>query len=306
MIDNTKHIRQIVDLNLDQGYVDVEPGIVLDHLNAALKKHQVRFPVDVSTAAQATIGGMAGNNSCGSRSIAYGNMVHNVLGIEAWLASGQSHWFGPMSKAQGRPLEVGQFVADLATRLQPEIEEKWPKVMRRVAGYNLDIFNNQSERPYTSDGQVNLAHLLVGSEGSLSVYKKLRLKLAELPRHKTLGVVNFASFYDAMDSAQHIVKLGPCAVELVDRTMIDLSRNNPAFRSVIETALVNPQGRTPEAIWLVEFAGSDLASLERKVKDLVALMSDLGQPDSVVEMLHPEMQKNLWEVRKAGLNIMMS
>jgi len=306
VIDNTKHIRQIVDLNLDQGYVDVEPGIVLDHLNAALKKHQVWFPVDVSTAAQATIGGMAGNNSCGSRSIAYGNMVHNVLGIEAWLASGQSHWFGPMSKAQGRPLEIGQFVADLATRLQPEIEEKWPKVMRRVAGYNLDIFNNQSERPYTSDGQVNLAHLLVGSEGSLSVYKKLRLKLAELPRHKTLGVVNFASFYDAMDSAQHIVKLGPCAVELVDRTMIDLSRNNPAFRSVIETALVNPQGKTPEAILLVEFAGSDLASLERKVKDLVALMSDLGQPDSVVEMLHPEMQKNLWEVRKAGLNIMMS
>ncbi len=306
VIDNTKYFRNILDVNLEQGYVDVQPGIVLDHLNTALKKHQLWYPVDVSTAAQATIGGMAGNNSCGSRSIAYGNMVHNVLGIDAWLADGQVASFGLMKEAQGKALQLGQFVQSLAHLHQAEIEEKWPKVMRRVAGYNLDIFNNQSERPYTQDGQVNLAHLLVGAEGSLAYYKQLRLKLSPLPKHKTLGVVNFTSFYEAMDSAQHIVKLLPSAVELVDRTMIDLSRNNPAFKSVIETALIDVNGKTPEAILLVEFSGEELAPLEKKVKDLVSLMADLGHPNCVVEMIHAETQKNLWEVRKAGLNIMMS
>ncbi|MEY3523769.1 MAG: hypothetical protein RIT33_1186, partial [Pseudomonadota bacterium] len=306
VIDNTKYFRNILDINLEQGYVDVQPGIVLDHLNAALKKHQLWYPVDVSTAAQATIGGMAGNNSCGSRSIAYGNMVHNVLGVDAWLADGQEASFGLMKNATGKALELGQFVQSLAHQHQAEIEAKWPKVMRRVAGYNLDIFNNQSERPYTQDGQVNLAHLLVGSEGSLAYYKQLRLALSPLPKHKTLGVVNFTSFYEAMDSAQHIVKLKPSAVELVDRTMIDLSRSNPAFKSVIETALIDVAGKTPEAILLVEFSGEELAPLEKKVKDLVSLMADLGHPGCVVEMLHAESQKNLWEVRKAGLNIMMS
>ena len=306
VIDNTKYFRNILEVNPDQAYVDVQPGIVLDHLNAALKKHQLWYPVDVSTAAQATIGGMAGNNSCGSRSIAYGNMVHNVMGIDAWLADGQVASFGLMKDAQGKALQLGQFVQSLAHLHQAEIEEKWPKVMRRVAGYNLDIFNNQSERPYTQDGQVNLAHLLVGAEGSLAYYKQLRLKLSPLPKHKTLGVVNFSSFYEAMDSAQHIVKLLPSAVELVDRTMIDLSRNNPAFKSVIETALIDVNGKTPEAILLVEFSGEELAPLEKKVKDLVSLMADLGHPGCVVEMIQAEAQKNLWEVRKAGLNIMMS
>ena len=306
VIDNSKHFRKLLEINLDQHYVDVEPGMVLDHLNAALKKHQVWHPVDVSTAAQATLGGMAGNNSCGSRSIAYGNMVHNVLGIDAWLADGQTASFGLMHEAQGKARELGLFVEALAHQHRAVIEEKWPKVMRRVAGYNLDIFHNQSERPYTDNGQVNLAHLLVGSEGTLAYFKKLRLKLAPLPKHKTLGVVNFSSFYQAMDSAQHIVKLGPCAVELVDRTMIDLARNNPAFRSTIETALIDKHAPTPEAILLVEFAGDTLEPLTHKVSDLATLMADLGLPGSVVPMLEPELQKNLWEVRKAGLNIMMS
>ena len=280
--------------------------MVLDTLNAQLKKHQIWFPVDVSTAGQATIGGMAGNNSCGSRSIAYGNMVHNVLGIDAWLADGQLTQFGLMQDAKGKALELGQFVQSLAVQHQAEIEAMWPKVMRRVAGYNLDIFNNQSERPYTNDGKVNLSHLLVGSEGTLAYFNKLKLQLAPLPKHKTLGVVNFTSFYKAMDSAQHIVKLGPSAVELVDRTMLDLSRSNPAFKSTIETALIDQGGKSPEAILLVEFSGDELAPLEKKVKELGELMADLGLPGSVVEMLDPSTQKNLWEVRKAGLNIMMS
>ena len=306
VIDNTKYFRNVLDLNLDKGYVEVEPGIVLDHLNGSLKQHGLWYPVDVSTAGQATIGGMAGNNSCGSRSIAYGNMVHNVLGIDAWLADGRIANFSDYAISTGAAKRLGDFVKNLATTLQPEIEAHFPKVLRRVAGYNLDIFHPQSELPYTKDGSVNLAHLLVGSEGTLGYFKSLKLKLAPLPQHKVLGIVNFASFYKAMDSAQHIVKLGPTAVELVDRTMIDLARSNPSFKKTIETALIDHTAQTPEAILLVEFSGESHAPLLEKLKALQELVSDLGLPGSVVPMPDASLQKNLWEVRKAGLNIMMS
>ncbi|MBU3583355.1 FAD-binding protein [Polynucleobacter sp. 15G-AUS-farblos] len=306
VIDNSKYFRNILDLNVDQGYVEVEPGIVLDHLNAQLKQHGLWYPVDVSTGGQATIGGMAGNNSCGSRSIAYGNMVHNVLGIDAWLANGQIGQFANYANSSGVAKQLGDYVKSLANTLQPEIEERFPKVLRRVAGYNLDIFHPQSELPYTQDGSVNLAHLLVGSEGTLAYFKSLKLKLSPLAGHKVLGIVNFASFYKAMDSAQHIVKLGPTAVELVDRTMIDLARSNPSFKKTIETALIDPRAQTPEAILLVEFSGESQAPLLEKLKALQELMGDLGLPGTVVSMPDASLQKNLWEVRKAGLNIMMS
>jgi FAD/FMN-containing dehydrogenase/Fe-S oxidoreductase len=306
VIDNSKYFRNILDLNLDQGYVEVEPGMVLDHLNAQLKQHGLWFPVDVSTGGQATIGGMAGNNSCGSRSIAYGNMVHNVLGIDAWLANGQIGQFANYANSSGVAKQLGDFVKGLANHLQPEIEARFPKVLRRVAGYNLDIFQPQSELPYTQDGSVNLSHLLVGSEGTLAYFKSLKLRLSPLAGHKVLGIVNFASFYKAMDSAQHIVKLGPTAVELVDRTMIDLARSNPSFKKTIETALINSKEQTPEAILLVEFSGETQAPLLEKLKALEELMGDLGLPGIVVPMPDASLQKNLWEVRKAGLNIMMS
>ena len=302
VIDTSKHLRKVLAVDADSHTARVEPGLVLDHLNAALKPHGLWYPVDVSTSAQATLGGMAGNNSCGSRSIAYGNMVHNVLGARAWLSDGTDVTFGPVTGLSGRGAQIAGFVRELATTHRAEIEERWPKVLRRVAGYNLDIFNNQNERPYTSDGSVNLAHLLVGSEGTLAFTRELTLKLAPLPRAKVLGVVNFTSFHAAMNAAQHIVTLGPSAVELVDRIMIELSLSNPAFRPTIETALIGK----PDAILLVEFSGDDKAALTRKLANLCALMGDLGLPGSVVEMVDDAPQKNLWEVRKAGLNIMMS
>ena len=302
VIDNSKHFRRVLDVDLNARTATVEPGLVLDHLNAQIKPHGLWFPVDVSTSAQATLGGMAGNNSCGSRSIAYGNMVHNVLGASAWLSDGSLVDFGPVAGLQGHAAAIASFVRGLAAQHRAEIEARWPKVMRRVAGYNLDIFDNQSERPYTDDGSVNLAHLLIGAEGTLAYTKSLTLQLAELPRAKVLGVVNFPTFRAAMDAAQHIVKLGPTAVELVDRTMIELSLANPAFRATVEAALIGK----PAAILLVEFSGDDKAALLPKLRDLVALMGDLGLPGSVVQMSDDAPQKNLWEVRKAGLSIMMS
>ncbi|WP_300555002.1 FAD-binding and (Fe-S)-binding domain-containing protein [Limnohabitans sp. Rim8] len=314
VIDHSKHMRKIMSVDAEQRTATVEPGLVLDHLNAALKTHGLWYPVDVSTSAQATLGGMAGNNSCGSRSIAYGNMVHNVLGARAWLADGSLLDFGAYEQAQGRVRQIGDFVRDLALQHASEIDAQWPKVLRRVAGYNLDIFRNQNERPYTADGSVNLAHLLIGSEGTLALTRSLTLRLAEVPRAKVLGVVNFPSFYQAMDAAQHIVKLGQgmpvgqlSAVELVDRTMIELSLQNPAFAPTIRTALSpHINGGMPEAVLLVEFSGPSKGDIAHKIKELVELMGDLGLPGSVVEMVEDAPQKNLWEVRKAGLNIMMS
>jgi len=302
VVDTTKHFRRVLDVDVAARRATVEPGIVLDHLNAQLKRHGLWYPVDVSTSAQATLGGMAGNNSCGSRSIAYGNMVHNVAGASAWLADGSVLDFGPMAGLSGRARELGEFVRGLAERHRAEIEAHWPKVMRRVAGYNLDIFHPQSERPYTGDGSVNLAHLLIGAEGTLAFTRSLTLQLSELPRGKVLGIVNVPTFRAAMDAAQHIVKLGPTAVELVDRIMIELSLENPAFRPTIESALI---GR-PAAVLLVEFSGEDKSTLRARLKDLDALMGDLGLPGSVVSMTDEAAQKALWEVRKAGLNIMMS
>jgi FAD/FMN-containing dehydrogenase/Fe-S oxidoreductase len=302
VIDNSKYLRAVRNLDTANRRVTVQPGMVLDDLNAKLAPHGLWYPVDISTSAQATLGGMAGNNSCGSRSIAYGNMVHNVAGISAWLADGTLLEFGPVATLGARARAIADFVSGLARQLAPDIAARWPKVMRRVGGYNLDIFDNQSERPYTPDGSVNLAHLLVGSEGTLAYTREITLALSPLPGAKALGVVNFATMHDAMDSAQHIVKLAPTAVELVDRIMVDLSLANPAFRPVIETALI---GR-PAAILLVEFAGEDAGGLGRKLDELDALMADLGMPGSVIKIVDDQAQKRLWEVRKAGLNIMMS
>ena len=193
-------------------------------------------------------------------------------------------------------------LAAIGARERAEIERNVPKVLRRVGGYNIDVFNPQSERPYTADGEVNYAQLLVGSEGTLAWTRGLTLKLAPLPAHRVLGVVNFPSLFKAMECAQHIVKLGPAAVELVDRTMIGLARDNPAFRAVIDRALVGE----PDAILLVEFIGESRDGPIVRLRDLVALMGELGLPGSVVEMTDAAAQRALWDVRKAGLNIMMS
>jgi FAD/FMN-containing dehydrogenase/Fe-S oxidoreductase len=297
VIDHSKHLNEVTELDPARATVTVQPGMVLDRLNALLRLYGLWFPVDVSTSAQATIGGMAGNNSCGSRSIRYGNMVHNVAAIDARLADGTEFRFGPSDEIAAGPVGYRALAAKLHAIVRREADEiaaRWPQVLRRVQGYNIDMV--QPHLPH------NLAHLLVGSEGTLAYSKRLTLKLAPIPRHKTLGVCHFPTFYRAMESAQHIVKLDPDAVELVDRTMIDLARANRAFEPVVRRFV---QGE-PAAILLVEFAGDDQAAQVAKLKRLVELMGDLGLPGSVIEITDGKLQKDVWEVRKAGLNIMMS
>jgi FAD/FMN-containing dehydrogenase len=166
VIDHSKCLNRIVSLDKEAMTVTVEPGVVLDQLNAWLAPHGLWFPVDVSTSAQATLGGMAGNNSCGSRSIAYGNMVHNVHAIDALLSDGTHARFGPESEmhSAGPPLRrLLDKLRAIGAREHDEIERRVPTQLRRVGGYNVDVFHPQSARPYTADGSVNFAHLLVGS-----------------------------------------------------------------------------------------------------------------------------------------------
>jgi Fe-S oxidoreductase len=192
--------------------------------------------------------------------------------------------------------ELAAKAAALYDRERDEILARTPKTARNVAGYNLSRLTPQASR------LPNLASLLVGSEGTLAWFERIHLKLAPLPKYKALGVAHFPRFYDAMDAAQHIVKLGPCAVELVDRTMLDLALGNPAFAPVIRKFVKGE----PDAILLVEFAGDERAPQEAGVARLAELMGDLGFADAVVPILEPAQQASLWNVRKAGLNIMMS
>ncbi len=297
VIDFSRHLNQVLEFDREARTVWVQPGIVLDHLNAWLKPHGLWYPVDVSTSAQATIGGMTGNNSCGSRSICYGNMVDNVLAVEAITAAGDAFTFDQSTPTHPVYRDLVDRVQAIVRRELEEIEHRYPNVLRNVAGYNL----NRLTQP-----GFNMAHLLVGSEGTLAFSRRIKLKLSPLPAHKTLGVCHFPTFRQAMDAAQHIVRLGPVAVEAVDRTMIELARSNPAFKSTVDRFLVGE----PDAILLVEFAGDgspgNQAENLRRLKALSDVMSDIGLPGAVVEVPDAKLQKDIWEVRKAGLNIMMS
>jgi FAD/FMN-containing dehydrogenase/Fe-S oxidoreductase len=296
VIDVSVHLRRLVDIDVSARYAVVEPGIVLDHLNGLLAASNLMFPVDVSTASRATLGGMAGNNSCGARSIRYGTMRDNVQAIDAIMINGERMTFGPLAGANDQSPLVRSLLA-LGQREAQEIRQRFPLLQCRVGGYNIDaLISDKRER------DVNLAQILVGSEGTLAFSERIHLNLHPLPPHKVLGVCHFPNFYAAMDMTQHLVKLGPSAVELVDRTMIDLAREIPMFRATVDRCV---EGE-PEALLLVEFSGDDSRAVLDGLKDLVQCMGDLGFPDAVVEAVDPGFQKAIWEVRKAGLNIMMS
>jgi FAD/FMN-containing dehydrogenase/Fe-S oxidoreductase len=309
VIDVSKHLNRVVSLDVANRTCVVEPGIVLDDLNRQLRKHGLWFPVDVSTASRATIGGMAGNNSCGGRSLRYGTMRDNTRAIDAALADGSVLHFGEVARdlsgadSSAGGLALFRDMLDLGEREAAEIAEKFPKVQRRVGGYNLDALVPRNTPN-------NLAHLLVGSEGTLAFTTQVHLKLWPIIRNKVLGVCHFGSFYEAMDAAQHLVKLGPIAVELVDRTMLALGRDIAMFEPIIGAAVRGD----PDAALIVEFAEEDQAENIRRLRALGELMSDLGfdwdnpprKWGGVVEITDASLQTAIAEFRAAGLNVMMS
>src|ERR1043165_3980200 len=309
VVDFSKHLNRLVSLDVEKRTCVVEPGIVLDDLNRQLKKHGLWFPVDVSTASRATIGGMAGNNSCGGRSLRYGTMRDNTISLDAALADGTRLHFGEVSRDLSgvNMLDTGvalfRDMLALGEREAAEISEKFPKVQRRVGGYNLDALVPRNTPN-------NMAHLLVGSEGTLAFTTQVELKLWPVIRNKVLGVCHFGSFYEAMDAAQHLVKLKPIAVELVDRTMIALGRDIAMFRPVIDATVRGD----PDALLIVEFAEQDQADNLGKLKQLSELMGDLGfgwnNPQrkwgGVVDVVAPAGQTAIADFRTSGLTGMTS
>src|SRR5512135_689812 len=223
VVDCSKYLTRILDLDAKRARCTVEPGIVLDDLNRQLKPQGLWFPVDISTSSRATIGGMAGNNSCGGRSLRYGTMRDNVLAIEAVLADGTlAHFCRISGNLADVPAPLRPLAKDLlaiGAREAGEVAARFPKVQRRVGGYNLDAL-------VPSRNDINLAHVLVGGEGTLAFSTRIELKLSPLLGRRAVGACHFGSFREAMNSAQHIVTLGPIAVELIDRTMLGLARDN--------------------------------------------------------------------------------
>jgi FAD/FMN-containing dehydrogenase/Fe-S oxidoreductase len=308
VIDCSKYLDHILDLDVVTRRCVVEPGIVLDELNRQLRPHGLWFPVDISTASRATIGGMVGNNSCGARSLRYGNTRENVIAIDVILADGTSAHFGSVAPdlsdiAESSPLKpLARDLLAIGAREADAVQANFPQVQRRVGGYNLDALT-----PGRND--LNLAHILVGSEGTLGFSTKIELRLSPTLGRRAVGAVHFGSFHAAMDAAQHIVKLGPIAVELIDRTMLDLARDIPMFQPTIQTVVRGD----PEAILFVEFA-EDQSENFRRLMRLGELIGDLGLSwgntgatwGGVIEVLDPKLQTAITEVRTAGLNIMMS
>src|SRR6266705_2300390 len=305
VIDCAKHLTRVLELDVPGRRCVVEPGIVLDDLNRALKSHGLWFPVDISTASPATIGGMAANNSCGARSLRYGTMRDNVLSIDAVLADGISAHFGPiasdLSDVPTALRDLAKNLLALGAREAAEIEARFPKVQRRVGGYNLDALLANAP---------NLSHLLVGSEGTLAFSTRIELKLWPLLGRRAVGACHFGGFRQAMEAVRHIVELGPIAVELVDRTMIELARDIAMFRPTLQQFV---RGE-PDAILLVEFGEDDFAENQRRLARLHALMGDLGfgwdkagaRYGGVVDVLEGALQTAIADLRTAGLNVMMS
>ena len=272
VIDNSKFLNKILHFDKEKMICIVEPGIVLDELNRFLKPYKLWFPVDVSTSSRATIGGMAGNNSCGGRSIRYGMMRDNVIGIEAILHDGSTYNFENLELKNlklndGIAPKIISNLLKLALKNKQEILAKFPKVLRRVGGYNIDALlpDAMASRPNGKVGDgINLSHLLVGSEGTLAYSTSVTLKLSPLPAQKIMGICHFPSFYEAMDAAQHIVKLDPIAVELVDDTMLRLARDIDMFKPTVEAVVKG----NPKSLLLVEFAEDNMDENLNRLKKL--------------------------------------
>jgi FAD/FMN-containing dehydrogenase/Fe-S oxidoreductase len=309
VIDCSKYLDRMLELDVAARRCVVEPGIVLDELNRQLRPHGLWFPVDISTSSRATIGGMVGNNSCGARSLRYGNTRENVISVDAVLADGAAAHFGPVAPdlsdlPDNSPLKpLARDLLALGAREADAIQARFPRVQRRVGGYNIDAL-------VPGRNELNLAHILVGSEGTLGFSTRIELKLSPLIGRRAVGACHFGSFRRAMDAAQHIVKLGPIAVELIDRTMLGLAREIAMFQPTVDAVVRGD----PEAILFVEFAEDDAKENFRRLLRLNEVIGDLGTGwdktgtrwGGVVEVLDPKLQSAITEMRTAGLNIMMS
>jgi FAD/FMN-containing dehydrogenase/Fe-S oxidoreductase len=302
VVDTSKHLNAILELNVEERWARVEPGIVLDELNAHLRPHGLRFAPDVSTASRATIGGMIANNSSGARSVIYGKTINHVIELEVALSDGSVVTFGPLAegelarKCAGNTLEARcyQTVAELAATHREEIERRYPKVLRRVGGYNLDDF-----RPGCP---FNLARLIVGSEGTLGVVLSAQLNLVPLPKAKAVMAIQFEHLLESLAATPLILRHGPSAVEVMDKSILDYTRKSAALEALRQSFIDGD----PASLLCVEFYADRAEELPPR---LAALEQDLRARRFGYRYHHAidlAAQARIWSLREAGLGLSMA
>jgi FAD/FMN-containing dehydrogenase/Fe-S oxidoreductase len=304
VIDFTKYMKGVLELNIDQRWVRVQPGIVLDQLNLELARHGLIFAPDPATSSRATIGGMIGNNASGTKSIVYGITRDHVIETRVLLADGTVMECGALSAGEyedrmdasngnKREAEIMGGLKKIIEANRDEIEKRFPKVIRRVQGYNLDSF--------IDGGRWNLSELIVGSEGTLGVVVEAKLNLEPLPKSKVLCTVHFNQLMEAVRTVAPILKHNPSAVEILDHEVVVRARKN-----LTTAPLCGFIEGGPQAILVVEFFGETLDDARSKAEKLVADLKEqkLGYAWPVIT--EPAEQAKVWAVRKNGLGLMLS
>ena len=308
LVDVSKYLTNIINFREDKKEIVVEPGVIQDDLNSYLRMYNLKFAPDTSTSNRAMIGGMIGNNSCGSYSIFYGTTREHVKSIEVILSDGSVVEFKELTekeldnKLSLQTLEgdIYRFVINLLNNSQKVILDAYPDetLIRRNTGYALDELIRK-HRPYNKDGKhFNLASLICGSEGTLGVIVSATLNLVNLPKYKELIVSHFASDDQSLNLVKSLVQLNPSAVEYIDKLTLDASKNNN----------VQQKNRTwidgnPESVLIIEFFSSSLKGLNSKVEKCLAMLYSNGAYSAKV--INKKDRSKVWEVRKAGLGLLM-
>ncbi|MGE3539693.1 MAG: FAD-binding and (Fe-S)-binding domain-containing protein [Candidatus Tectimicrobiota bacterium] len=301
IIDMSNYMHQITELNTEEQWAWVQPGVVQDQLNAYLRPHGFLFGPDTSTSSRATIGGMIGNNSAGARSILYGKTIDHVLEVQVVLSDGSTATFKPVDKSglehkmRGETLEARIYreVRRLAQDNREAVLERYPKILRRVSGYNLDEF--------IGDGPFNVAKMLVGSEGTLAVVTAAKMRIMPSPKATSVLAVHFDDMIAAVEATNAILPFGPSAIEMIDRQIVDAARASHEFAGSMPFV----QGR-PDALLAVEFYGDSAAEAADKVQKLEAQLRKEKWGYAYTQALTAADQGNVWKVRKAGLGLLMS
>jgi FAD/FMN-containing dehydrogenase/Fe-S oxidoreductase len=302
VLDCSRHLNRVLEINAAEGWARVQPGCVLDDLNRALRPHGLHFPLDISTSDRATVGGMVANNSSGTRSVVHGKTIDHVLALRVVLSDGSVTDAGPLDDAElearcARPGVEGEgyrTVRRLAELHADEIARRYPRVLRRVGGYNLDRFV-PAARPF------NLAHLLVGSEGTLAVTLEAKVRVVPLPRAKALLVVQFADLLDALAATPAALAHGPSAVEVVDRHVLDATRLNPEASRLRDFLRGDPG-----AILIIEFYGEGPGEAARRVEALEADLRAQGLGVYYHRAEDEAGQGRVWKLRRLALGLSMA
>ena len=298
ILDHSKFMRDVVEVCPEESWARVEPGIVYDVLGAHLKPYGLRFGPETATSNRANLGGMVGNNSAGARSLIYGKTVENILEVKAILSDGTPVTFGPVprselpKKTEGDGLEAAIYrkAVALAGKHRDEIDRRYPKIPRRVSGYNLDELLHPDV--------VNLAKVIVGSEGTLATVVEAKINLVPLPPAAALAVLHFDGLLPALECGTEILELEPSAVELVDEMVMDLARKSLEYSRRMHFV----QGE-PKALMIVEFSGESEKEVLSKLDALEARIGESAKP--MVRVLDAAAQANVWKVRKAALPLLL-